>query len=794
MFKIIVPEATTNLGVNPSLESNTTRWSAVGSGASIVRDNTQARFGRYSLKITTGTSALGGAYYYTAGAGISISASTSYTVSMYIYNPSDDARLAIWNNSSVELGNLQILSSSQWKRVEKTITTGTSSSIHIRVTNDNSGVSQVLYVDGILPEKKTAAGTYCDGDQDGCSWDGVEHGSTSQREAFGPGGAIKTFTNIHASLTDLDFTGMGMPPVIINQQPFAKLPGSVYEDTQVRGRVSNLMALAQGSSNLNNMHEIRQALLDAVKLDRVSQPNTFRLQYTSITNTVYADFLYEGGLEGGDRIGFSETLGLRLFAPDPYWYEDRQQVAVIDYVSNPNWNRFIRRKDGEWAFPTGTGANDYVRAIDISPSGIVYLGGAFTDFAGVSNTKRVASLVNDSITALGAGIDNGEVRAIAVGPDETAYIVGTFTAVDNGTSANRAVSYTTAGGYATMGTGLNGTARSVAVGIDGTVYVGGDFTSPATRLAKWNGSIWSSIGTGANDNVRAIAVAPDGNLFLGGAFTNFAGVATNKVAKWNVTTSAASAVGGNSQLNGACDVLAFAPDGKLYAGGAFTTASGNTVNRIAVWGGSDWLPMESGVSDSVYSMAWAQGQLWFGGAFLTTTSGLAMSNLGIWNGSTFVKTDIDLPNTGFGGTNPLVLALGGIGKTVYMGHYGTGAAEASDKTTVSNVGSASAYPIATFSGPGTLVWLENYTSGDKLYFDLEAQDGEEIEIDFRPQKKSITSNWRQYSLQPKRGSDFGTFRLLPGSNDIIAYITGGSGNTALHFRWQITHWSIDGGA
>ena len=152
MFKIVIPEATTNLGANPSLETNTTKWSAVGSGASIARNNTQARFGRYSLAVTTGTSALGGAYYYTSGAGISVSASTFYTVSVYIYNPSDDARLSIWNNSSIELGNLQILSSAQWKRVEKTITTGTSTTIHVRITNDNSAVTQLLYVDGLQVE------------------------------------------------------------------------------------------------------------------------------------------------------------------------------------------------------------------------------------------------------------------------------------------------------------------------------------------------------------------------------------------------------------------------------------------------------------------------------------------------------------------------------------------------------------------------------------------------------------------------------------------------------------------
>ena len=115
-------------------------------------------------------------------------------------------------------------------------------------------------------------------------------------------------------------------------------------------------------------------------------------------------------------------------------------------------------------------------------------------------------------------------------------------------------------------------------------------------------------------------------------------------------------------------------------------------------------------------------------------------------------------------------------------------------TTVTNGGSAAAYPILVFTGPGTLKWIENYSDRRRLYFDMEAQAREEITISFSPFDKTISSNWRDAALQPLAGSDMATFRLLPGGNDITAFITGSTGATELHLRWPVVHWSRDGGS
>jgi hypothetical protein len=791
LYEIITPLATTNLGDNPSLEVDTNRWSAVGTAAAIARDNTQARFGRWSLKITSGTDVLSGGYYYTAGSGISVSSSTAYAFSAYVYNPTRAIRISVRDQAGTELAvQTAIAASSKWKRIEIAFTTGGSSTtVHIRFTNNNDGTTHDFYVDAAQVELQSNPTTYCDGDQPGCSWDGIEHGSTSQREAFGPGGLSQVFDDLGIRVELM--TGASMPPLSVNRQSLSRIPGSVFEDVKVLERPANLVLSASGSS-LTNLHKLKRDLFDTIKPDRVQGDHPFRLVYKGTDEQVHADFVFEDGFGGGQREGFYERMAGRLIAPDPFWYEDRQEAALPGFTQNVSKDRVLRRHEGVWGFPT-SGANGNVLAIARAPNGAMYFGGAFTSFAGVSNTERAAKLINDAIQALDGGFDDGEVRAIAIAPDGTVYLGGTFTTANaTALTLNRIAKYDpSTDSLSAMGTtpGVNGAVNALAIGLDGTLYLAGEFTDEGTRIAEWTGSAFNDpFGTGSASPIRALAVSPDGDLFVGGDFTSINAVTANRIAKWNGTVF--TAVGGNGQLNAECRALAFGPDGKLYAGGDFTTASGNTVNRIAVWGGSDWLALQSGVDDDVHSLAWIGDLLWLGGIFGNTAStpALEFPRVGIWNGSAFVRADLALPST------PTVSAIAGDREDVYLGHSTTGNAVVGVKTTVSNNGSAAAYPIIVFTGPGTLKWIENRSDRRRLYFDLEAQAGEEIEINLSPFDKSISSSWRVAALQPLAGSDMATFRLLSGANEIIAYATGTTGATEVHFRWPIVHWSRDAGS
>jgi hypothetical protein len=118
---------------------------------------------------------------------------------------------------------------------------------------------------------------------------------------------------------------------------------------------------------------------------------------------------------------------------------------------------------------------------------------------------------------------------------------------------------------------------------------------------------------------------------------------------------------------------------------------------------------------------------------------------------------------------------------------------ASGLVTVDNIGSADAYPVFTVEGPGTLVWLENITTGARLFLDLVLQDGETVVIDLRTGQKTIISDWsgnRIKDLLPN--SDFATWRLRPGLNDILAFIHDDTPNTRVAMAWTPLHWSVDG--
>lgn len=84
------------------------------------------------------------------------------------------------------------------------------------------------------------------------------------------------------------------------------------------------------------------------------------------------------------------------------------------------------------------------------------------------------------------------------------------------------------------------------------------------------------------------------------------------------------------------DVHAFTVyNGQLIAGGAFTTASGASANRIAVWDGNSWQPLGSGMNSTVEALAVYDGQLIAGGRFSSTGGGADVNYIATWDGNSW---------------------------------------------------------------------------------------------------------------------------------------------------------------
>ncbi|TVQ33647.1 MAG: hypothetical protein EA376_01970, partial [Phycisphaeraceae bacterium] len=342
----------------------------------------------------------------------------------------------------------------------------------------------------------------------------------------------------------------------------------------------------------------------------------------------------------------------------------------------------------------GVIGNIFALAIFDDGSGpALYAGGYFTTAGGVE-ASRIAKWDGVSWSQLGSGI-NSSVLALTVfddGSGPALYAGGSFTTA-GGVTVNHIAKWDGAV-WSPLGSGMSGgfghssEVHALTVFDDGTgggpaLYAGGNFTTAggvsASRIAKWNGAVWSSLGDGVGGSsigwVRALTVFDDGSgggpaLYAGGSFTTAGGVSASRIAKWDGATW--SPLG--SGMNGSVRALTVFDDGSgagqaLYAGGLFSTASGVSANRIAKWDGATWSPLGSGMNGSIRALTVfddgsGAGQALYAGGGFSTAGGVSANRIAKWDGASWS------PQLG-SGINSSVLALtvfdDGSGPALYAG-------------------------------------------------------------------------------------------------------------------------------
>ncbi len=259
----------------------------------------------------------------------------------------------------------------------------------------------------------------------------------------------------------------------------------------------------------------------------------------------------------------------------------------------------------------------------------------------------------------GIGVTGGSparVSAAAVfddGHGPALYVGGLFTAAGGVPASNLAKWDGHA--WSAVGGGIDGAVQALAVFDDGSgpaLYAAGDFANasafpgspytPASRVAKWNGTAWSALGAGLGGKVYALAVW-NGALYAGG------GLNVPYVDRWNPGTATWSAAG-----TGAPDgtVYSFGVfNGALYAGGFFNSIGGVAAHRVARWDGAAWSALGAGTSGAVYSLAAfddGSGPALYAGGTFTNAGDLVRPVDGIarWTGSAWAYAGDQLSTGG----------------------------------------------------------------------------------------------------------------------------------------------------
>ena len=288
----------------------------------------------------------------------------------------------------------------------------------------------------------------------------------------------------------------------------------------------------------------------------------------------------------------------------------------------------IARLNSDGSVDTGffTTTNGLVTAIAVQGDGKILLGGQFSTVSGSAHSwlARVQGS-NGQVDGTFNPNVNSQVLAIAVREDGRILIGGNFTSVGgqtrNGLAELAGINATTVDGF---NPNANSIVYSLALQPDGKLLVAGFFTSiggvTRNRLARLDASgAPDSFDPNANDSVLAVAVQMDGKILVGGFFTNIGGQPRNGLARLDPVTGLADTFNANS--NSHVNALVLQADGKILVGGNFhgtNCIGGATRNYIARVDGASGLAdsFNPNANDTVYSIALQQdGKVLAGGVF-----------------------------------------------------------------------------------------------------------------------------------------------------------------------------------
>lgn len=796
-WSVIVPEATTNLITNPSIEDATTGWVAVGSA--LTRSTTYAAFGAASLQSVTDNAANNEGAYFSVNPGVN---SVGMIGSAYVRNPSGGGgtlRLRIRDQTNgVEVSSASIVLTTNWQRLSAIVNLGGVNCADLRLyieTTVQGGIT--ILIDGAQIEQKASTlflTTYCDGDQPGCLWTRTRHASTSTRTAQFRGGGrlidIEASHNIKVSF----MTGFGTLPLTHNINETALLPGAQFQSSKAQPRTLTLTFTFVGSS-LANYHAKRDYLIELFRPDKVLPEQPVVLRYNGAGPELDLNCHYIGGLEGQANPGRFERVAARFIAYDPFFYQADNGVASLSSTQTvTNLDRIARRIDGNWQ-ALGTGCNGTVHAMAIADNGDVYVGGEFASAGGVANTSRIARWDGTAWNALGTGCDS-TVYAIAIAANGDVYAGGVFTAA-GGVANTDGIARWDGSAWNALGTGIDGatTVYAIAFAPNGDVYAGGTFATMGgvantSRIAVWAGGTWSALGTGLNSDCRAIVIAPDNTLYAAGAFTTAGGGAANRVAKWDITAATWSAMAAGFGQTGL--KLALRDDGLLYAGGVYPIIG---TTSVASWNGSAWTEITTGGARNCEALLIGENGLLYAGTYVPNYNAAATTaDWAVYNGAVWAKPELDLPSA------HTARAIAMKNGKLYVGWSGTTTSHsAAALTTVTCDSSAQSMPIFTIKRSGgsdaVLAYISNISTGKRLWLNQRMQDGEELTLDLRQGKKTLRSRTRGLLMTGILGlSELASFGLVPGTNSIAFYVYRNGGTITSYVNWPITHWSVDGAA
>ncbi|MBE8727441.1 calcium-binding protein [Flavobacterium sp. KB82] len=310
---------------------------------------------------------------------------------------------------------------------------------------------------------------------------------------------------------------------------------------------------------------------------------------------------------------------------------------------------------------TGDGFDNAVRTLVLQPDGNLIVGGEFLSLNGVPTAYLTRLKPDGSVDETfntGAGF-NGKIYKVCPQSDGKLLVGGSFTSFD-GHSAGRLIRLNADGSYdASFNTRIGaptGIVYDMAEQPDGNIIIVGSFakynTVTVNRIVRLfsNGSIDPSFATGIGSsvNITSVKVLTSNKILIGGNFISFNGTSANRIARLNPNGSIDTSFNIGTGFNENVNVLAVQPDGKIVAGGNFTSFNEIEASRI-IRLNEDGTPDTAFVSGSGFSKEGVQtikidgvGNIMAGGSFTGFYDGSNVNRVVFLNTDGSIKSDFDL--------------------------------------------------------------------------------------------------------------------------------------------------------
>lgn len=304
-------------------------------------------------------------------------------------------------------------------------------------------------------------------------------------------------------------------------------------------------------------------------------------------------------------------------------------------------------------FSSLPGFNNVVSRIVFDSNNKLIVVGSFTSFNGTSS-ERIIRLDANGIRDVtfnqneryhldpGIAQVEGPVVAMSVQPDGKTIIGGTFTSYKN-VARNGLLRLHSDGSLdESFNPALNYfqvLISHVVLQPDGKIVVAGYFgpyhAAGSHKVIRLNadGSLDATFTTGNPDSygIYSMARQPDGKLLVGGYFSSYNGIAANKLVRISADGNVDPGFNIGSGFDQEIECLTVQPDGKIIAGGSFTSVNGVSKKRIVrlnMDGSVDnTFAVGNGFTDRVFALAvQADGKIIAGGTF-ASYNGSACTNI-----------------------------------------------------------------------------------------------------------------------------------------------------------------------